>query len=388
MRALRRALKIVALALVVLLVIGGAFLGNLLTSNAYPRPEGDGWLRLQDMPRPRGETGATIVVPGPPGTADICPKGPCDPQFLVAGGMRGLLAKTVASVDILDAGNGKWRAGPDLPQPRHHPAAAAIDGAVYVSGGSRRATNWKPERNMWVLRPGSDTWDRLPDMPEGRMAHQMVAANGKLYVIGGRGESSRVMIYDRTSGWTEGAALPGPRDHLGAVLVQGKIFAIGGRRSSVERRVDIYDIATDTWSEGPPLPAPTSGMAAELLADGRIHVVGGEEPGSFGGGVVDRHFVLDLPTFRWANGPKPLLAVHGAASDEIAGVLLIAGGARRQGTLSVLAWTGVTQSFNPREAPATVFPGATPTATPSPTPSPTPTPTATSSASPTASSTG
>ena len=165
--------------------------------------------------------------------------------------------------------------------------------------------------------------------------------------------------------------MPGPRDHLGAVLVQGKIFAIGGRRSGVLKRVDIYDIATDTWSEGPPLPEPTSGMAAELLSDGRIHVVGGEDPGTIGGGVVDRHFILDIPSGRWANGPKALLPVHGAASDEIAGVMLVAGGARRQGALSVLAWTGVTQSFNPREAPQTRFPTATPSPTQSPTPSPT-----------------
>ena len=361
MRTLKSVLKIIALVLVVLLVVGGAFIGNLLTSNSYPRPEAEGWARLADLPHPRGEVGATIVLPGPAGTSDICPSGPCQPQFFVVGGLRGLLGRTVATVDILDAGNGKWRSGPDLPEPRHHPAAAAIDGAVYVSGGSRRATNWKPERNFWVLRPGTDSWDRLPDMPEGRMAHAMVAANGRLYVIGGRGDTSRVLIYDRTSGWSAGAPMPNPRDHLGAVLVQGKIYAIGGRRNSILRDVDIYDIATDTWSHGPPLPAPTSGMAAELLGDGKIHVVGGEDPSTFGGGVIDRHYILDLASGTWSLGPKALLPVHGAASDEVGGVLLIVGGSRRQGTFSVLAWTGLTQRFDPREAPSSLNPGPSPT---------------------------
>ena len=359
--------------MVVILVILGAFVGNLLTSNTYPRSEADGWVRLNDMPHPRGETGATIVLPGPTGTQDICPPhatGGCEPQFLVAGGIRGLLGKTVDTVDILDARTGKWRSGPALPEPRHHPGAAAIDGATYISGGARKASKWTPERNLWVLRPGSGSWDPLPDMPEARMAHAMLAFNGKLYVIGGRGKTSRVLIYDRTSGWTEGAAMPEPRDHLGAVLVQNKIYAIGGRRNAVLRRVDIYDIPTDTWAPGPPLPKPTSGMAAELLADGRIHVVGGEDPGTFGGGVVDRHYVLDIASGRWGTGPKALLAVHGAASDEIAGLLLIAGGSRRQGTLSVLAWTGVLQSFNPREAPV----GSQPSRTPSPTRSSAPQP--------------
>jgi len=351
-RILKRSLKILALVLVVLLVLGGAYVGNILTSNSYPRPEGQGWIRLHDMPRSRGEAGSAVVLPGPPGTPDICPNGSCAPQLVVAGGLRGPLGTTVAYVDILDAGTGRWRAGPNLPAPRHHPAVAAIDGSVYVSGGARHATRWTPEKNLWVLRPGSDSWDRLPDMPEGRMGHQMVAANGKLYLIGGRGPSSKVLIYDRTTGWSEGAPMPTPRDHLAAVLVQNKIYAIGGRHGGILRNVDIYDIATDTWSQGPSLPRPMSAMAAGLLADGRIHVIGGEDPRTFGGGVLDRHEVLDLASDRWTDGTKPLLAVHGAAYGEIAGVLVIAGGSRRQGTFSVLAWTGVTQEFNPRQAPA------------------------------------
>jgi len=365
MRRFKRVLKILALVLLVLVVGAGAFIGNLLTSNPYPRPEAEGWARLQNLPRPRGEGAATIVYPGPAGTPDVCPSPPCQPQFVVAGGLRGLLGRTVADVDILDAGNGKWRRGPSLPEPRHHPAAASIDGALYVTGGARHATRWTPERNLWVLRPGADSWAELPEMPEGRMAHAMVAVNGKLYVIGGRGMSSRVLIYDRTTGWSLGTAMPTPRDHMAAVVVGGKIYAIGGRHSGVLRNVDVYDIATDTWSQGPPLPGPTSGMAAGLLADGKIHVIGGEDPSTFGGHVIDRHYVLDLASNTWSEGPKALLAVHGGGAAQVAGVLLIAGGSRRQGTFSVLAWTGVTQRFDPRQAPAATAPQPSPSPSPS-----------------------
>jgi hypothetical protein len=370
----KRALRILGFVAIIVLVLGGAYIGNLLTSNTYPRPDADGWARLENLPGPRGESGATVAVPGPAGVPDICPRSPCLPQFYVLGGLSGLLGRTVDRVDILDAGTGKWRRGPALPEPRHHPGAASIEGAVYVSGGSKRAMNWAPESNLWILRPGSDRWDSLPDMPEGRMGHQMVATNGKLYVIGGRGNSSRVLIYDRTTGWTAGAAMPQKRDHLGAVLVGNRIYAIGGRDSRILRRVDVYDIASDSWSEGPALPGATSGMAAELLSDGRIHVVGGEDPGTIGGNVIDRHYVFDPNIGTWSTGPVPILAVHGAASEEVAGLLVIAGGARRQGALSILAWTGVTQRFNTREAPATQTPTPTPTPTPSPSPTPSPTP--------------
>jgi Kelch motif protein len=368
---LRKILRISALVLIVVLVIGGAFLGYLLTSNSYPRTEAEGWFRLKDLPRARGEGGSTFALPGPPGTADICPAPPCEPQFFIVGGLSGPLAKTVADVDILDAGTGSWREGPSLPKPRHHPAAASIGGAVYVSGGSKKALDWTPEPEMWVLRPGSDTWDPLPDMPEGRMGHAMLAIEGKLYVVGGRGESSNVLVYDLERGWTERAPMPGSRDHLAAVEYKGKIYAIGGRDDRVRTRVDIYDIAADAWSTGPDLPEPTSGMAAEVLKDGRIHVVGGEDPGTIGGGLVDRHYVLDPQTNTWLAGPRALLPVHGAASDQVAGILLISGGSRRQGAWSPLAWTGVTQRFEPQAGAPT-----SPTPTPSPSgtaPSPTPT---------------
>jgi hypothetical protein len=365
-RKLRRILRISALVFVVILVIGGAYLGYLLTSNSYPRTEAEGWLRLKDLPRPRGEAGSTFALPGPPGTPDICPDGPCEPQFFVVGGLSGPLAKTVDHVDILDAKTGSWRQGPALPDARHHPAAASIGGAVYVTGGAKKATNWTPEREMWVLGPGSDTWDPLPAMPEGRMGHAMLPVAGKLYVIGGRGGSS-VLVYDLEQGWSEGAPLPGPRDHLAAVEYRGKIYAMGGRDDKVQTRVDIYDIAADSWSEGPELPAPTSGMAAEVLKDGRLHVVGGEDPGTIGGGVVDAHYILDPQTNTWSSGPKALLAVHGAAYDQVAGILLISGGARRQGAFSPIAWTGVTQRFEPQGVAA---PTPTTTASPSPSPSP------------------
>ena len=105
----KRILKIAGLVVLVLVVVFGAYVGNLLTSNPYPRPDGQGWLRIRDMPRPRGETGSTIVAPGPAGSGAICATPPCAPQFFVVGGLKGLLGRTVAHVDILDAASGRWR---------------------------------------------------------------------------------------------------------------------------------------------------------------------------------------------------------------------------------------------------------------------------------------
>jgi hypothetical protein len=184
-------------------------------------------------------------------------------------------------------------------------------------------------------------------MPEARMAHQMVAVGSRLYVLGGRGATGRVLIYDAQGGfWTIGAPMPEPRDHLAAVVVGSTIWAIGGRDTALTQRVDIYDTRTDTWSPGPPLPIAMSAMAAGVLSDG-IHVVGGEDPATFGGHVIDQHYVITPGQRVWRSAPLPILPVHGASFAVVGSSLIVAGGARRQGTLSVLGWTGLTQAFTP-----------------------------------------
>ena len=82
------------------------------------------------------------------------------------------------------------------------------------------------------------------------------------------------------------ASMPSPRTDLAAVATpDGRIFAIGGAvyaagRYSPTVTVQIYDIATDTWSSGPPLPSPRSELGATLGGDGRIYAFGGYESGA------------------------------------------------------------------------------------------------------------
>jgi N-acetylneuraminic acid mutarotase len=109
--------------------------------------------------------------------------------------------------------------------------------------------------------------------------------------------------------------------------------------------VDIYDIAGDSWREGPPLPQPTSG-AAEAAIDGVILISGGEDPGG-SGSVLDLHWMLDThsATAAWEPLSQPPLAVHGAHGSALNGEFVIAGGATRQGAFSRLSWSITVQAF-------------------------------------------
>jgi N-acetylneuraminic acid mutarotase len=187
-------------------------------------------------------------------------------------------------------------------------------------------------------------------MPEGRYSHRMLAVGALLYVVGGQGETGRVLIYDPARDtWSTGAEMPMPRHHLAAVVVDGRIWAIGGRVGTrIQDRVDIYDPTTDTWSAGPPLPEATS-AASEGVLGSVIVISGGEAPGD-NGRLVDDHWQLDTAAgadARWRPLAPPPLAVHGAQGAVLDGQFMIAGGASRYGRFSRFAWSGLLQAYTP-----------------------------------------
>jgi hypothetical protein len=324
------------LVLLVVVVFGALLLWLLLTAPS-PR-EVEGWELGPSLPSARGELAMAVAV-----SEDGVER------LYVIGGFGGLLASPQDKVTWLEAEADEWNDGPSLPAARHHLGAAGMGDAAYVSGGTgSRLGGWTPGDNLWRLAIGADDWEELEPMPEARWGHRMVAHDGRLYVVGGHGESADVLIYTPDEGWTRGAEMPAPRDHLSVVVAEGRIWAIGGRDSGSMERVDIYDPEADTWELGPPLPEPTSG-AAEGVVNGLILVYGGEDPGLFGGGVFDRHWMLDPAAEQpgWEPAPPPPLAVHGSEGAVFEGTLVIAGGAGRHGALSVTSWTDAVQRLDP-----------------------------------------
>lgn len=326
-----------------LLVVVGAGLGVVLVAVVAtgvvltvtapePRPA-SGWESAAPLPEARGESAGAVVAGGD------------GPRLAVVGGLAGL-GSTSTAVAVYDPATDRWTTGPDLPAPRHHTTAAALDGTLYVSGGSPSATDLTTATSqLWALAEEAQGWEELEPLPQPRWGHRLVALDGRLYAVGGR-PGPQVQIYEPGSGWTLGAPLPEVRDHLGVVAHDGEIWALGGRdhTDGLTARVDVYDPDADAWREGPALPAPVSAAAVGVV-DGRIHVVDGEDPATFGGGVLDAHHVLDPDGGTWSAGPASRLPVHGAAHGVVDDRLYVVGGASRQGALSVLSWTDQVQIF-------------------------------------------
>lgn len=123
------------------------------------------WLSLPDMRAPRHHHAATAV----------------GPVITVVGGRDGDLF-SVAAVEQLDTTTGRWTEGRPLPLAVGAPTAVAVDGSVVVTGGGDDAGGWVTPAT-WVLQ--GDRWERMPDLQVGRHGHGMAALDGAVYVFGG-----------------------------------------------------------------------------------------------------------------------------------------------------------------------------------------------------------
>ena len=126
-----------------------------------------------------------------------------------------------------------------MSQRRSYVAAADIDGQVYAAGGMVGETG-RPLDLLARYDPEADSWETLRRMPEPVRAGAAAAVDGILYVIGGStadGNTDAVYAYDPAADeWSERTPLPEPRFNHSAVALGGKIYVLGGFHEGEERR--------------------------------------------------------------------------------------------------------------------------------------------------------
>jgi hypothetical protein len=180
--------------------------------------------------------------------------------------------KTGALVEELPARTvcapGPWSTATTGPGARYRAGAVSDGTYVYVFGGGNNMPSFR-YNDLWRWDPATQTWTQLANMPTAKQNIQGAYWNGKIYVPGGCGVGDCVnthlaenAIYDIASNtWTTGAPLPAPQSGQ-QVAYNNKIYNFGGNPGP-QNTVTIYDIATDTWSSGASMPvAITYGRAA------------------------------------------------------------------------------------------------------------------------------
>lgn len=252
----------------------------------------------------------------------------------------GLTATGVTdAVEEYDPAANRWRLRARLPQPVHHPAAAALGGKLYVIGGFvvRAFIIWIATDAVYEFDPTTDRWRPRASLPTRRGALAAVSLDGKIYAVGGTDiqDTGAFEVYDAAADtWQRLRPMPTPRNHLAAAVVDGRIYVFGGRAGGVPANVgatEVYDPTTSTWQERAPLPTPRSGIGAAAVG-GKIYVLGGElgRPDTY-----PENEEYDPAADHWASRAPMPTPRHGLAAVALQGrVYALSGGPRPGGHYS------------------------------------------------------
>jgi N-acetylneuraminic acid mutarotase len=165
--------------------------------------------------------------------------------------------------------------------------------------------------------------------------------SGLVYVIGGvnaaaYNEINNVSSYDPTTGqWNDLAPLPHAVRGSAGVYFDGKIYVFGGTDSIVgyTAYTQIYDIATDSWSSGTPVPSGVWEGKAGVSDTGQVYLFGGERPGSSYSTAVN---IYDIATDSWSLGTSMSVGVKAGAVVSMGYYFLYIGGVTSTGTTSAV----------------------------------------------------
>ncbi len=131
-------------------------------------------------------------------------------------------------------------------------------------------------------------WKELPDVRTARAGFAIAGSGDRIYAIGGESASGildTVERYDTNQSiWTELSKKPTPVTDVRAVVLGGKLYIPGGRRSSDPKDIttvfERYDPVAESWERLDDLPQPRSGYALAAL-EGNLYLFGGWDGTSY-----------------------------------------------------------------------------------------------------------
>lgn len=254
-----------------------------------------------------------------------------------------------------------WKTLATPPIEFHHFQAISFKNEIYVigalTGGYPHET---PLTHFLIFNPKTNTWREGAEIPEERRRGSagVLTRGNKIYMVCGIVDGHYADFvpwfdeYDTKTGkWKILPDAPRPRDHFGAVLVEDKVYAAGGRTSHAEigkvldlviSEVDFYDFKTNSWSTvEADLPTPRGGTSS--IANGRyLLVMNGES--TVQEASHSEVEVLDTENGTWSKLPDLIQGRHGTGAIYYKDKLYVAAGSAKRGggpelnTMEVLDW--------------------------------------------------
>src|SRR6266480_6890948 len=258
-----------------------------------------------------------------------------------------------------------WTPIASLPQPRGWFSATTDGTNIYLLGGVDQ--NFNTTATLWRYDPASNTYNTsLPPYTIPTYFHASVHLNGKIYRIAGRaiGTDFHVEVYDiATNTWSMAANYPFANHSLMAVALGNYIYAGGGNASP--NKTYRYDPSTDTWDDAAVADLPAGRSAAASGAyNGRWILAGGDVNFALSSSAI----AWDPATNTWSDLPSMVQARDYLAGATAGQSFYAVAGSSAPGT-GTNDNQQYTETLCGTPTPtATASPTLTPTATPTPTP--------------------
>lgn len=200
---------------------------------------------------------------------------------------------------------GSTKAVASMPTALSQFGTVVLGGKVITFGG--QDVNGNPSAAVNVYDPATNTWSAgAAPLPVARQGGAAVSLGNYAYLMGGYAigqtccETTDLLVYDpnasdQTKVWTAKAKMPIPRRLFSAVTLNGKIYTLAGlagRNDTPTNEVDVYDPATDSWSQAAPLPE-TATVPFAGVVNGKIYAADSQ---------WSHTYIYDPSTNQWNNG--------------------------------------------------------------------------------------
>ena len=266
-------------------------------------------------------------------------------KFYLLGG-RG-----VNPVNVFDPNTNTWEVKGKSPMEIHHFQGVVHKKAIYLIGAMTGGYPKEPPmKNIWIYYPETDTWEEGPEIPENRRrgGAGAVLYNDKIYMVGGikfghySGTTNYFDSYDlKTGRWETLTDAPHVRDHFPAIVVDDKLYCVGGRNTSVHHpdnfaaffsavipQVDYYDFKEERWytmKEQLPVPTAAGGM---VNIGNKLVYMGGEGSQAQ---AYNQTQSLDITTGKWTQLAPLYIGRHGSSAILHENNIYIAAGSPNRG---------------------------------------------------------
>ncbi len=210
---------------------------------------------------------------------------------------------------------GGWAYTQPLTDQTQAPAVASDGNYVYSAGGVYTGTIYL--NKLARYDPTAGNWTYLASVPISVAYASAVYApiNNKLYLFGGHilnGSTNSTNIYDIASNsWSSGAPMPRAQDSMAAGYYNGSVYLAGGGGAGIYSQTWAYNVAANTWTTRTSAPDALYGTASGVI-NGHLYMVGGYDTNS---NYLNTTYDYDIAADSWsqrANLPTEMYYAAGA----------------------------------------------------------------------------